>query len=208
LVLVLNQGIDEELEGKLVRIENGIVTTKTSIAGSGKNFQIYNGRTIIDIRVNDKTGIDLSELKVGKKVNITGIGGQYDSEAPYTSGYQLQPRFPADVEILGEGGNAGAFSMKIYPNPFSPDIGEIATIEVCSPEPNTDKLGLKIYDIKGRLVKKIFSDLPGGSSSHYWYGKDTNSKQISPGIYIAHLELKKAGGKIQSINKPVIVGTP
>ncbi len=208
LVLSLNQGIDERLEGRFVKIENGIVTTSPSVSGSGKNFQIYNGRTIVDIRVNDNAGIDITNIGVGKRVNITGIAGQYDSEAPYSSGYQLLPRFTSDIEILGEGGDPGPFSLSVYPNPFSPDLGEIANIEVNSPDPDNDRLTLKIFDLKGRFVKRVFNNIPGGSSTRYWDGKDKNYKDVPVGIYIAHLELKKANGSVKSINKPIIVGAP
>ncbi len=207
-ILFLNQGIDEGLEGRLVRVENGVVTTSPSVAGTGRNFQIYNGRTIIDIRVNDVAGINLTDIEVGKRVNITGIAGQYDSEAPYSSGYQLLPRFTTDIEIVGDGGDSGPLSLFVYPNPFSPDLGEIVTIEVNSPEPNDDKLTLKIFDLKGRLVKKVFSNIPGGASTHYWYGRDKNLKNVPIGIYITHLELKKGNGNVESINKAIIVGTP
>jgi DNA/RNA endonuclease YhcR with UshA esterase domain len=206
-LLSLNQGITELLEGRLVKVENAVVTTKTSIAGAGKNFQVYNGRTIIDIRVNDASGIDLSNIDVGSRLDITGIGGQYDSEAPYNSGYQLLPRFPGDIEILGQGDEKGKFNLFTYPNPFSPDLGEIVTIEVNSPNPDTDRLTLKIFDLKGRLVKEIFNDIPGGSSTYFWYGRDKNFKDVPVGIYIAHLELKKGNGNTKSINKPIIVGT-
>ncbi|OQX53783.1 MAG: hypothetical protein B5M53_06580, partial [Candidatus Cloacimonas sp. 4484_209] len=170
-VLGLNQGIDESLEGKLVEIENGVIVTKPSITGGGKNLQIYNGRTIVDVRVGEGTGIDLSNLTVGKGVDIIGIAGQYDSDEPYTSGYQLLPRLQSDIKILGQGGNPGPFSLSVYPNPFSPDLGEILNIKVASPDPDNDRLTLKVFDLKGRLIKTIFSNIPGGSSTHYWLGK-------------------------------------
>jgi len=207
-VLSLNQGCDEKLEGRLVRVENCIISTNPSISGSGQNFQIYNGRTVIDIRVNDEAGIDMTNIHEGDRINITGIAGQYDTEAPYSSGYQLLPRFTGDIEVLGEGGNPGPFSLFIYPNPFSPDLGEIANIEVNSPNTADDKLTLKIFDLKGRLVEKVFSNIPGGSSTYYWYGRDSKYRDVPPGIYIAHLELLMANGTVKIINKSIVVGNP
>jgi DNA/RNA endonuclease YhcR with UshA esterase domain len=207
-LLELNRGITEELEGCLVRVENALVMTKPSIAGGGSNFQAYNGRTIIDIRVNDETGIDLSGIDEGVRLDINGIGGQYDSEAPYNSGYQMLPRFPEDVSILGEPGGSGPFSLAMYPNPFSIEYGEIVTIKVNSPDPTGDRLSLTLYDLKGRRVKKVFSSIPGGASTHFWYGKDERQRAVAPGIYVAHLERKQANGKMESLQKAIVVGAP
>ena len=207
-LLGLNQGINEELEGRFVRVENALVVTKPSIAGAGRNFQIYNGRTLIDIRVNDETGIDLSGIDEGVRLNINGIGGQYDAEAPYNTGYQMMPRFPQDIEILGEPGGSGPFSITMYPNPFSIDYGEIVTIEVNSPDPTGDRLSLTLYDLKGRLVKKVFNSIPGGASTHFWYGKDERHRDVTPGIYVVHLERKQANGRTESIQKGIVVGAP
>jgi|GEM_PF-792292 len=207
-ILSLNQGLNETLEGRLVRVENGVVATELSVSGGGKNFQIYNGRTIIDIRLNNEANIDITGIEVGKRLNITGLAGQYDSDTPYSSGYQLLPRFSGDIEILGEGGNEGPFNLFVYPNPFSPDLGEVLNIDINSTDPSTDRLSLRIFDLKGRLVRDIFSNVPGGSSTHYWFGDDKHYKPVPPGIYILHLELEKGDGKIESLNKPVIVGTP
>lgn len=206
--LELNQGITEELEGRLVHIENALVMTGASVAGGGKNFQVYNGRTIIDIRVNDETGIDLSEVNEGVRLNITGICGQYDSEAPYNSGYQMLPRYQEDIEVRGEPGGSGPLSLILYPNPFSIDYGEIVTIEVNSPEPAGDRLSCTLYDLKGRLVRKIFSSIPGGVSIHFWDGKDEHQRNVVPGIYVAHLERKQANGSTETRQKAIVVGAP
>jgi DNA/RNA endonuclease YhcR with UshA esterase domain len=207
-VLDLNQGISEAVEGRLVRVENGIVATKPSVAGAGRNFQIYNGRTILDIRINDGTGIDLSDIDEGVRLNINGIAGQYDSEAPYSSGYQMLPRFPQDVEILGEPGGSGPLTLFMYPNPFSIDYGELVTIEVNSPDPAGDRLSLTIYDLKGRLIKRVFNNIPGGASSYFWFGKDEQQRDVPPGIYIVHLERKQGNGKTTSLQKALVVGAP
>ena len=54
-------------------------------------------------------------------MNITGLGGQFDATSPYTAGYQLLPRYLADVEkYMGSTGgsvNNAVLNAQVYPNP-------------------------------------------------------------------------------------------
>jgi predicted extracellular nuclease/uncharacterized protein YdeI (BOF family) len=97
-VLDLNTfAVAEPLEGSLVRV-NGKVS---SVATSGANWNV----TLVDennksttIRVMDKTGIKADEVfESGKNYAVTGIVGQYTTNATHVNGYQVFPRDMKDV---------------------------------------------------------------------------------------------------------------
>ena len=87
--------LDETTESNLVRIENlGI----TNISGS--NYTLVNANGTYTMRVDSDTDVDDSlSLAVGDSLcYVIGIGGQFDSSNPYTSGYQIYPRRYTDLD--------------------------------------------------------------------------------------------------------------
>lgn len=70
----------------------------------------------------------------------------------------------------------------IYPNPFNPN----ASIRFGIKEDGA--YTLKIYNIKGQLVKNLASGtLPKGYHTHVWDGKDERGKSCASGVYFAVL---------------------
>ncbi len=85
----------EEIEGTLVKV-NGTIVDR------------YNGSSFVKLTINDTTGqivvfirnswgINTTGLDVGDNITVTGIVGQYDSSSPYTSGYEIFPRYQSDI---------------------------------------------------------------------------------------------------------------
>jgi plastocyanin/spore coat polysaccharide biosynthesis protein SpsF (cytidylyltransferase family) len=79
--------------------------------------------------------------------NITGLGGQFDNSAPFTSGYQITPRYDADLDLMIATKEAN-FSQNVQfsPNPVA-NILNIRT-DIAFDE-------IQIMDAMGRLVKQI-----------------------------------------------------
>ena len=84
------------------------------------------------------------------------------------------------------------------PNPFNPD-GNYVTISFNLNE--TSKVELKIYNIKGALVKTLYN---GYSSSENlkWDGKDVNGNAVKDGIYLYQLSVD---GKAYKTNKLILL---
>jgi phosphatidylserine/phosphatidylglycerophosphate/cardiolipin synthase-like enzyme len=88
----------EEFESELIRINNVTISETGNFAGN-KNYTITdasgsgNQMLRIDTDVSSLVG---SPIPPGK-VDVIGILGQYKTSAPYNSGYQIQPRFIADI---------------------------------------------------------------------------------------------------------------
>jgi PKD repeat protein len=63
---------------------------------SGFNADITNGTDTIQLRVDADVNLYSAPAPVGS-FDVVGIGGQFDSSNPYSSGYQLLPRYTADI---------------------------------------------------------------------------------------------------------------
>ena len=95
--LVTVADIDESIEGKLVRIDDVIVTAG-SIPGSGSDSLTItddNSVNTVTLRIDGDTNIPGANTPVGT-FDIIGVVTQFDSSVPLTWGYQITPRERAD----------------------------------------------------------------------------------------------------------------
>ncbi|MBC8416483.1 MAG: T9SS type A sorting domain-containing protein [Candidatus Cloacimonetes bacterium] len=76
-------------------------------------------------------------------------------------------------------------SSSNYPNPFNP------TTTIAYSLPNDGMIELRVYNIKGQLVKTLVSgEQLAGSYEVVWNGKDNNDKSVSSGIYFYKLSTR------------------
>lgn len=73
-----------------------IVSGTWPATGLDANIVIDDGSGPVTMRIDKDTNIDGSPAPVGP-FTITGIGDQYDTTTPYTVGWQIKPRFLADL---------------------------------------------------------------------------------------------------------------
>ena len=202
---ILSQGepLREELEGLLVKIK-GEVAQNPYTSGSGKAFTVWNGTVPVDIYVYNSTGIDLTSVKSGDVVEITGICGQYDSSPPYTSGYQILPREDNDIQLLGTT-ISGEINLSVTPNVFSPALGEALEIKVEGPL--DAQYYLKIFDSRGKLIRTL---MEGTTSPRvvYWKGENESGRIMPIGSYIVVLDVSKPDGTHVKKHKLVILSKP
>ncbi len=92
--------LSEATESELIRIENVLVAAVNPTGGSGTNYDLVMGTDTLTMRVDNDTDVDDSlMLVVGDSLcHVIGIGGQFDNSSPYTSGYQILPRFYTDID--------------------------------------------------------------------------------------------------------------
>lgn len=91
-------GLNEATESDLVTFENATLVDPSQWTGSGSGFNvdITNGADTIAMRIDNDVDLYSEPAPVGF-FNVTGIGGQYDFSSPHLSGYQLLPRYIADI---------------------------------------------------------------------------------------------------------------
>jgi len=86
--------------------------------------------------------------------------------------------------------------LNISPNPFNPE-----TIIYCV-LPVSGKTTIKIYNIKGQLVKELYKgELEAGIHRFNWDAKDIDNRSVGSGVYFIYME----NGKSKVIRKAVLM---
>ena len=88
----------DAIESQLVKLECVFLTDpgQWSGTGSGFNVTVSNGSTEYTVRIDNDVDLYSAPAPDGT-FDVTGIGGQFDNEAPLTEGYQLLPRRSSDI---------------------------------------------------------------------------------------------------------------
>jgi hypothetical protein len=92
--------------------------------------------------------------------------------------------------IITAGEKRGSI-ISISPNPFSPDgdgFEDFCIIRYSLPQ-TTSILNIRIYDIKGRLIRTLANgELAGSQGDIVWNGLDDNKQRARIGVYVIFLE--------------------
>lgn len=135
----------------------------------GFNINLSNGTDTVQLRIDNDVDIFTTLTTAPTGVSVKGIGGQYDSSNPYTSGYQITPRYMADISTCV-------------------GIEEVETIQHLAPNPTADHFQISttaeiqdihIYDMQG---KKIASYLQVGTMQ-----KMIDASTWTPGLYMLYV---------------------
>lgn len=100
--------------------------------------------------------------------------------------------------------------ITVSPNPFSPDGDgyEDFTIISYKLKNAVSQVRMKIYDVKGRLIKTILNNQASGPEGQIVYnGLDDENRKLRLGIYIIFLEsLNDQNGVVETIKSTLVVG--
>ena len=115
---VITTFLNESFESELIELTNLTLVNPAQWTGAGPGFnvEVTNGTFTNIMRIDNDCELFSMPAPAGT-FHARGIGGQFDT-APCDDGYQLFPRYAADIipldgaseELLGE-------KIKIYPNP-------------------------------------------------------------------------------------------
>jgi hypothetical protein len=111
-------------------------------------------------------------------------------EIPHrTSGAEIQIDCPTSVdgEDQGTSQNPSTYGLsQNYPNPYNP------TTQIAYQLPQPGVVSLKIYNIKGELVRTLVNEYkPAGNHIAIWDGKDDAGIQLASGIYLYRIQADK-----------------
>lgn len=115
--------------------------------GSGFNVDLTDGTNTFLMRVDADTDVFGTDAPEGE-FNLTGIGGQFDDSSPYNEGYQILPRYIADIVSCGIPFSIIEYQkemLSVYPNPVANEL----TIDV--PAKGT----LRIFNSLGQVIRQI-----------------------------------------------------
>lgn len=188
----------------------------------GNNISLSNEGAIL--KVLDAKGNTIDSVAYSPK--------WHNSNLPDTKGYSLErinPLFNANdrsnwnssASILGgtpgsknsiyttSGVNNG--SVSVSPNPFSPDYDgfEDFTIIKYKLKQNVSQLRVKVYDVKGRLVRTLLNNQLSGSEGQIIFdGKNDDGERLRIGIYILFIEaLDDIGGTVEQLKSTVVIAS-
>ncbi len=167
--------VNEAAESKLIKIFNLTFPSpgQWSPSGSGFNVNATDGTNTYQIRIDNDVDL-FSQSIPNQPFNITAIGSQFDSNSPFNSGYQILPRYAADIEDYVPPVSADEINfeeqVQLYPNPAS-DVLFV-----------TSELMLdKIY-LHNLLGQKVMDFTPDANNSQI------SVKALSSGLYIMTYE--------------------
>jgi hypothetical protein len=88
-----------------------------------------------------------------------------------------------------------------YPNPFSEST--IFTYTLTQP---ADKVIIKIYTLRGRLVRTLRRELPGWQyNEELWDGRDEDGNKLASGVYFYKFVVVEGDKRIEKIDKLAII---
>ena len=124
--------VDESTESRLVQIKNlryVDITQWTPGVGAGFTVRLYstaNPTDTIAMRIDNDVDLYNQPTPPSEPFHVTGIGGQFDGSSPFTTGYQLTPRYTPDINtMVGTTVVDYSASVTLSPNP----VKEIMTIQ-------------------------------------------------------------------------------
>jgi len=166
--------LNENTESQLVRISDLNLLDQTEWKANGNSFNVRASNGIREFTISIDNDCELSTVDPPAGVfHMTGIGGQFDSSAPYTDNYQLFPRYAADLDLADQVINdTGINLVKAFPNPMKRELH----IEIMDPI-----MDLYLLDAFGRKVRTI-ADLENGV---------LNVQDLHQGIYLLQANSKR-----------------
>ncbi len=100
-------------------------------------------------------------------------------------------------------------AISISPNPFSPDGDGYE--DFCIIRYNlsmmTSTINIRIYDIKGRLIRTLSNgELVGTQGDIIWNGLDDNKRRARIGVYVVYLEATdRSTGRVERAKVVAVV---
>lgn len=125
--------IDDEIyESELVQVNNLNYVDIADWAGDGSSFNVAltDGTNTITMRIDNDN--ELSSMPAPQApFNVIGLGGQFDNNGPCDQGYQLLPRYAADIiPVTSTNEPYLAQQIAFYPNPASSKLTIDSELEI------------------------------------------------------------------------------
>ena len=179
--------------GDEIGVFDGKLCVGSAMVGSD---QLIAGSISIPASANDGLGESPNGFVVGNRVNVKLYrdGQNYPLTLAKLEGQDIFDKNAslfAQVSMIGATGIKGfdnQISFRCYPNPFSEQI----TIEIQSV--SSEKLDVNIYDMDGKLVRKLSRDEMKNRGILVWDGRNESGIRVVSGTYLIN-----ANGKIKKV---------
>ncbi len=142
-------------------------------------YQLTSGSPCIDTGTPDTTGLFLPPWDLLHNYRVwdgDGDGIAIIDMGCYEFGADSVGVFNNELPIIN-------YDLRNYPNPFNPETKIVFDL------PESGKVKLEIYNIKGQKVKTLLDCyMSPGRSEMLWNSKDDNGKRVSSGVYFYRLQ--------------------
>lgn len=168
-----------------------VIEAKISLTNSGGTVSLVDPNRNVQVFTWDKDcgdGVSMERVSPDEDAWLCCVG--YDKSTPGKRN-SVTTTYSNEIEL------------SIEPNPFSPDgdgFQDEAALRFSLPVESN--LTIKIYDVKGRLIKTLVDDEPCVSGDIAWDGKDEEGETVRIGIYVVWAE---AAGNSRSQAKTTVV---
>jgi hypothetical protein len=183
--------------------------------------QPWSGADIQIFRANES--LDIGIFAIGDTVDITGLIMQYDRTAPFFDGYELSPRDTNDMKLaVAPPPPDPEFwvnsDLRVPSQVFRPDRNEVIPIAYLAPDGSAVRM--EIFDLQGRVVRKLtdedytgYSSIPEFYKDDFfvvgtrgWDGRDDLRRLVPAGAYLCRLEVEDRDGQASVSTAPIVVG--
>ena len=118
---------------------------------------------------------------------------------------------PAKVNSIFTASASSIARLSFSPNPFSPDgdgFEDFCVVHYNLPL-SSSKINVRIYDIKGRLIRRLVNgEFAGSQGDIIWDGLDDNKQRARVGVYVVFLEATdRSSGKVITAKAVAVVAT-
>jgi hypothetical protein len=117
--------LSEDTESDFVMLTKVWLADDTeTVWPSNGNIDVTNGVDTMTLRIDSDTKGIAGKTIENDTMNIVGLGGQFEFDAPYEGGYQLFPRDSTDITkwVFTAGVKEVTVDARVYPNPASNNL--------------------------------------------------------------------------------------
>lgn len=144
--------LNESTESEMVKLDNLTIVDPSEWTndGTGFNVNVTDGTNTYLMRIDNDTNI-FGTTAPDFTFHLTGIGSQFDDgELPFTDGYQIYPRYLADIEMVTSVDEPFINGkMSVFPNPVA---------EVLSLQTELDIDRIEVVNVLGQtIIHQAFS---------------------------------------------------
>ncbi|MDZ4711316.1 MAG: lamin tail domain-containing protein [bacterium] len=188
------------------------IFASVSLNNSGEDLSLTDSMNNVADRVAYFPGWHNSELIETKGISLERINPAFTSgeKSNWSSCANTLGGTPGlQNSIFTKSINTNA-EIGITPNPFSPDgdgLEDFALIRYKLTSPFS-QMNIKIYDIKGRLVRNLANNnITGSEGTIVFNGLGNDNQKLRIGIYILLIEAIDArGGRVNNVKAAMVIG--
>lgn len=186
-------------------------STGISLNNTGESISLTDSLNILIDEVTYNPGWHNPELPDTKGISLERLNPVFGSneKSNWSSSANIDGGTPGLQNSIYTKNITSNATVSISPNPFSPDGDGFEDYALIKYKLNSgiSQMRVKIFDIKGRLVREIINNqISGSEGTIIFNGYGDDNQRLRIGIYILLIEaVDNRGGTVEKLKAPVVV---